>query len=179
VTSYRDALVDLADATETEVHGIFDAWEDDLLDDQAFAAVTTGTILAAEDRGVGLADLALAGWLSTTLGRAVPTLGLMVSDADRHATSKAVSTLLARLPDTPDPRGRTARLARGRITQTSGRYFDVGLASRPEVRGYVRGLSPTACELCEWLWKEGYVYPADQPMHRHPGCTCIPIPTTR
>jgi hypothetical protein len=151
MTSYRTALVDLVETAETDVSTIYDAWEDDQLDDQGFLATTTGAILTAEDRGIALADLAVAGWLSIELGRAVPSLGLVASDADRHATSKAVSTLLARLHDTPDPRARTARLARGRITQTCGRYFDVGLATRPEVRGYVRGLSPTACQLCGWL----------------------------
>ena len=45
-------------------------------------------------------------------------------------------------------------------------------------RGYRRGINPNCCELCFWLWKEGYVYPIDQPMHRHIGCRCVPVPTT-
>ena len=45
-------------------------------------------------------------------------------------------------------------------------------------RGYRRGINPNCCMLCFWLWKEGYVYPIDQPMHRHIGCRCVPVPTT-
>ncbi len=45
-------------------------------------------------------------------------------------------------------------------------------------RGYRRGINPNCCMLCFWLWKEGYVYPLDQPMHRHIGCRCVPVPTT-
>ena len=44
--------------------------------------------------------------------------------------------------------------------------------------GYRRGVNPDCCELCFWLWKEGYVYPITHPMHRHIGCRCIPVPTT-
>lgn len=47
-----------------------------------------------------------------------------------------------------------------------------------KVRGYRRGINPGCCELCFWLWKEGRVYPIDQPMHRHIGCRCVPVPTT-
>lgn len=79
--------------------------------------------------------------------------------------------------------------------QTGRAYEEYGLddAERPErdalqrqrprttstkVRGYRRGVNPGCCELCFWLYKEGYVYPIDQPMHRHTGCRCVPVPTT-
>lgn len=50
--------------------------------------------------------------------------------------------------------------------------------SSATIRGYRRGINPGCCELCFWLWKEGKVYPIDQPMHRHTGCRCVPVPTT-
>lgn len=50
--------------------------------------------------------------------------------------------------------------------------------SSESIRGYRRGINPDACELCFWLWAEGRVYAIDQPMHRHTGCRCIPVPTT-
>lgn len=46
------------------------------------------------------------------------------------------------------------------------------------VRGYRRRTNPDCCQLCFWLWKGGYVYPIDQPMHRHTGCRCYPEFTT-
>jgi len=57
-------------------------------------------------------------------------------------------------------------------------YREVPRTTSSAVRGYRRGINPDACELCFWLWKEGYVYPITQPMHRHTGCRCIPVPTT-
>lgn len=144
--------------------------------DAELVAALTAVLLRAEEAGIGLADVALASWLTRELRRAVPVLGLVASPADRAATGRAVATLTPLLADTPDPRARVLRLARGRVTGTSGRYYDAGMAGRPEIRGYRRGLSATACELCQWLYRGGYVYPSGRPMHRHPGCTCVPVP---
>ena len=52
---------------------------------------------------------------------------------------------------------------------------------RHGVRGYRRGLDDHPCQLCTWLAKThldpaGYVYPTGKPMHRHPGCCCVPLP---
>ena len=55
---------------------------------------------------------------------------------------------------------------------------NVPRTSSATIRGYRRGVNPDCCELCFWLWKEGYVYPVEQPMHRHTGCRCVPVPTT-
>ncbi len=50
------------------------------------------------------------------------------------------------------------------------------LQNKP-VRGY-RRVNPDCCELCFWLWTEGFVYDLDQPVHGHIGCRCVPVPTT-
>ncbi len=179
MTSYRAAVLALVATVERDVGTLHDRLEAGQASPEAFTAATTATILRAEERAVGLADLALAVELTRRLRRAVPTLGLVTSAADRQATARAARTLTARLTDADEPqRARATRLARGRTTQTGGHYFDVGMRERPEVAGYTRGLSPTACELCTWLYRGGHVYPASQPMHRHPGCTCIPVPVT-
>ncbi len=74
------------------------------------------------------------------------------------------------------PRQRAARTARGRATQRLGTYYDLGLSAQPAIAGYTRGLDADPCELCVWLARDGYVYPRGQAMHRHPGCTCVPVP---
>jgi hypothetical protein len=48
-----------------------------------------------------------------------------------------------------------------------------------QITGYVRVLNNEACELCQWLAKDGYVYPSEQPMHQHPGCLCTARPVTK
>lgn len=81
----------------------------------------------------------------------------------------------------PDPTPRVSRFARTEPLTAAGDAYDEAVRRSPHVRGYRRGLSPTACELCTWLAKRhldpaGYIYRADRPMHRHKGCTCYPIP---
>ena len=81
----------------------------------------------------------------------------------------------------PDPTPRVSRFARTEPLAAAGDAYDEAVRRSPHVRGYRRGLSPTACELCAWLAKRhldpaGYIYRADRPMHRHKGCTCYPIP---
>lgn len=68
-----------------------------------------------------------------------------------------------------DEGGRPLRDERGRQAPRS---------TSTTIRGYRRGVNPGCCELCFWLWKEGRVYDIDQPMHRHVGCRCVPVPTT-
>lgn len=177
MTSYRDGLLALVADTEARAGSVYDTYAIGDATEAEFNAATTAYILRGEERGVALSDVALASFLTRELRRAVPTLGLVTSVADRQGTAKAVETLTTRLTETDNPRARATRLARGRVTQTAGRYYDDGLTRHAEIAGYTRGLSATACELCVWLYRSGHVYPATQPMHRHPGCTCIPIPT--
>lgn len=75
--------------------------------------------------------------------------------------------------------GRVERLARDEPIQAAQRGYQDGLRLQDKpVAGYRRGINPDCCELCFWLWKEGFVYDLDQPMHRHTGCRCVPVPTT-
>lgn len=88
---------------------------------------------------------------------------------------RAVRTLAVEANDLE----RLERLARDEPIKAAQRGYQDGarLQSKPSL-GYRRGINPDCCELCFWLWKEGYVYPIDQPMHRHIGCRCVPVPTT-
>lgn len=145
-------------------------------------ALLTALLLRAEARGIVLADVALASELSRQLGRAVPTLGLVPAASTQAGTAKAVRTTLTRLAGDADEAARLRRVrrtARGRTVQAAGAYYDVGLRGQPEVAGWRRGVSASACDLCRWLERGGHVFPAPQPMRRHPGCSCVPIPVTR
>lgn len=101
---------------------------------------------------------------------------------DRELTerlNKALRTLAAEA----DALDRMERLARDEAIAAIQHGYQDGVRISPSttsttVRGYRRGINPDCCELCFWLWKEGYVYDIDQPMHRHIGCRCVPVPTT-
>lgn len=105
--------------------------------------------------------------------------------------TKAVRTLADEIPAESDDLVRVERLATDEPIQAAQRGYQDGIRlqqeevertperrSSPAVVGYRRGINPDCCELCFWLWKEGWVYGIDQPMHRHTGCRCVPVPTT-
>lgn len=99
---------------------------------------------------------------------------------------KAVYTLLSEIPAESTDLDRIERLAKDEPIAAVQRGYQDGVRLQKSVRpdaekpmdGYRRGINPDCCELCFWLWKEGYVYPISQPMHRHTGCRCVPVPTT-
>ena len=107
--------------------------------------------------------------------RPTPDLAIVARERDlTERLTRAVQTLAD-----ADDLGRVERLARDEPVQAAQRGCQDGLRLQDKpARGYRRGINPDCCELCFWLWKEGFVYDLDQPMHRHTGCRCVPVPTT-
>jgi len=75
------------------------------------------------------------------------------------------------------PEDRVNRLIENEVAESAVQGYQSG-GRVAGARGYRRRINPDACQLCFWLWKGGYVYPIDQPMHRHVGCRCYPEYTT-
>lgn len=104
----------------------------------------------------------------------------------RLRIERAIRTLARSTPrptsveEAPPPLDRVERIARDEPIQAAQHGYQAALREHAteEIVGYRRGINPDACELCFWLWKEGYVYPLHQEMHRHIGCRCWPVPTT-
>ncbi len=113
---------------------------------------------------------------STTAPKPGPVIDVAQREAElRERLTKAVKTLASQ----DDASARLERLAVDEPVAAAQRGFQDGIRLADSgVTGYRRGINPDCCELCFWLWKEGYVYEIDQPMHRHTGCRCVPVPTT-
>jgi hypothetical protein len=172
--SYRDRVKVLAAATEAGAVALYDRHVSGEISRDLTVATMASRIAKANAKAVALADLSLAATLMLRTREPVPTLGIGRNPDDPARLLKAVTTVLEL-----ESVERVARLARSEPLMAAGRAYSVAIEKSDRVVGYRRGLSPDPCELCMWLWKEGYVYPADQPMHQHPGCTCVPIPVTR
>ncbi len=131
----------------------------------------------AQARMWSLADASLAAYLSARTGQAVPALGILAPDEGGRLRDGLV-TLLAVV----DPEGPAARIARYGRSETAGAFQDgysVAMDSRDDVVGWRRVLNVDACELCNWLYKGGRIYPTGKNFHRHPGCGCHPEPVLR
>lgn len=95
----------------------------------------------------------------------------------RHLDEDRVRTALGTILDSDlDTTMQLDRLADNEPKQaaTDGSHDVISRSRR--TRGWTRSLNAGACELCGWLRKDGYVYPADKPMHKHTGCNCEQTP---
>lgn len=99
-----------------------------------------------------------------------------------HAASiavkqRALSTVLADADGDTRER-RLQRLAEADPREAAQYAMSDAMRQSKHVAGWVRVLESSACELCEWLHRGGYVYPPDRPMTTHPGCLCTARPVT-
>jgi len=111
-----------------------------------------------------------------------PVIGYTVDDRTVTRLQGASRTLTASLDEPGDTRAHIERIAISEpvnaLQQTT-----VDALARHGVTGYRRGTDADPCKLCTWLVKAhldpaglGYIYPTGQPMHRHTGCRCVPVP---
>lgn len=170
--SYEDNMKALAGRSADKLEALWTRHQEGILSLDEFqraAAVTLSTIRA---RGVAIAELTLGGYLQNALGRVPAFVGVATADTAERLT-KAVATISASDLDTGM---QLRRLATSEVLDAASSGFSTAIKEHPNVRGYTRGLESDACELCTWLYDDGYVYSSDQPMNTHTGCVCHPVP---
>lgn len=181
---YQSTLTALVQAVAEQVGRIIAMWREGTLVLNEAVDLIVGIIVRAENQAAVAAVVAIE---SMKPVQDVFVVELPATEIHEDQVLKAVATVLEDLPDEPTDEDvdafdmRAQRLAKGRVTETAGQYIDTHLKEIPDVVGYTRGLDEDPCELCVWLKKEhlrpgGFIYPAGQPMHRHPGCCCVPVP---
>jgi len=166
-----EALEGLTGTTAARLEALYAALLAGRLDEAAFLAAAEALVLGANGAAVALADASLthAVGASTALGLTAPT-------ADASRVREGLLTLVGdALGAETDEAYRFARYGKG---EPAAKFQDAYLdgMKRRGIRGYRRVLSPGACELCQWLRKDGYVYPSEKSFHKHVGCTCYPEP---
>lgn len=175
----------------------------DLLADQIEVPTVVLLIAARINRAnasaVSLADVWLAVQIEEQTGVPTPTTGVTPTD-DSERLVKAVNTVLRDTqpiapandaqsaqeqlaasndgqPATVEPdavQNRLERLARCEPLESAQRATYEAMQAQPMVQGWVRQMDADACQLCQWWWREGRVWPREHPMPRHKGCTCVP-----
>ena len=169
--TFRNAADDMTRTTEELTALLLAAWQAGQMTDEEFRDSLHNLLVTGYVSGLMVGDV-----IGSSYVNAEP-VGLAVDDNTATRLGLAAATATTLLDAAEDPLPRLRRL-------TVSEHLDslqqgvIGAYNSHGVRGYTRGLSAKACELCVWLYKGGYVYPSDRPMHRHPGCTCVPIPAT-
>lgn len=169
---YEALLWRITKQSTTRTAGIIRMFDMGLLSLEEAKRLLTETLGRANTAAIRLADAAFAAQIMAKAGQAIPVQGLGPRKGMDEALYRAVSTLL---PDTGD-RGTDEqfdRLAEEEpLSAANDALWRAAQANRDKVVGYRRVTEKDRCELCYWLWKEGYVYDLSKPMHRHPRCRC-------
>lgn len=165
--TYTETLGKLATQTEDQLTAAYKSWTDGLIDEADFYAVATAYLAAATNRATALADTALAAYLSTVLGKPVPTLGMVPPVAD------ATPDLRDAVNDQSDPGGRVGRTGRAVALAAAQDAYGAGMAQHG-VPAWTRVLNADACKLCQDL--AGDVLPGTAQMYHHAGCGCTQRP---
>ena len=165
--SYTETLDRLATATEKQLVAAWTSWQEGLITEADFYAVATAYLAAAQNRATALADTALAAFLTATLGKPVPALGMVPAEVDHR------DDLRAAVSDETDPGGRVGRTGRAVALAAAQDAYSDGMRVHG-VPAWTRVLNGGACELCRDL--AGAVLPGHAEMYHHPGCGCTQRP---
>lgn len=170
--TYRNTATELEKLTTDLTAGVLAGWQAGNLTDAELEELVHGILVQGVAHGTTIGDAVGSAYIGQQ------PLGITVDDQEAERLGLAAATIVGLLDAAGDPLPRLARLTVGEALH--GLQDGVRRAySEHGVTGYTRGLSASACELCRWLYKGGHVYPSSKPMHKHPGCTCVPIPVTR
>ncbi len=172
------AFMGYSEAVGDRLVALYEALRVGILTSEEFVERAAVLVGAAQARMWSLADASLATFLTAETGRAVPALGIVAPDEGPRLRD-GLATLLA-VVDPEDPAARVARYGRAEAAGAFQDGYSVAMAERPDdVVGWKRVLNVNACELCNWLYRGGKVYPTGRNFHRHPGCGCHPEPVLR
>ncbi|MBG6224728.1 hypothetical protein IWX63_001290 [Arthrobacter sp. CAN_A2] len=172
--TYEQNVSTLATRTADAIEGLWTRHREGQLSLDEFKQSTSLLLTAARAKGVAVSELTLAGYLQEALGFVPAFAGLPVVDVTPRL-EKALTTITTSDLDTVM---QLRRLGESEVLEAAANGFSEAIRLNPRVTGYTRGLEADHCELCMWLYKDGYVYPADKPMNTHKGCKCHPVPVT-
>jgi len=168
-TRYVETLVTLAVMAELKAAAVFARWESGELDDEEFVALAETILWRECARGVALADVSLAAFLSASLGSTVLPLALGLPEGHtRRLRANIRATVAAGLT------GESVRvLARSESLSAAQDAYTEGMRQQG-IPAWTRVLNSGACELCRDL--AGDVLPGDAEMYHHKGCGCTQRP---
>ncbi|WP_347957090.1 hypothetical protein [Gordonia aichiensis] len=176
--AYRDTLQALAAESEQTILAAYHSYLEGLLDREETVRIIAHLIAEANGRARSLADMAMAAQMMIELQEPLPVSGVPYPD-DVPRLTKAADTVLTVAEASEVPEAIVARLARSEPLEAAAEAATDAMVRSGLTKGWIREKSANACQLCEWWWREGRVWPAEHPFQHHKGCTCSPRPVLR
>lgn len=168
-----DTLKALASDTEQVVIAAYRSYLEGLIDRDDTVALIAQAIAEANGRARSLADMAVAAQVMIELQEPVPVSGVDYPN-DVPRLQKAADTVLTVAEGSEVPEAIIGRLARSEPLEAAASTYSDAMVRSGVTKGWVRQKSASACQLCEWWWRSGRVWPAEHPFQHHKGCTCTP-----
>lgn len=173
---YEENIRAVAEEASAAVLRLFPAYLAGKISFGVFSTVSATVLAVAMTRGVAIAELTLAGYFQTALGFIPPFTGVQLEDPVKRETRLIKALVTIEENKTQDSGMQLERLAQSELMAAASRGFYSAIRASPYITHYTRGLDSDPCELCAWLYKNGFEYPVKTPMFQHPGCCCHPRP---
>lgn len=176
--SYEDTLKRLGNSTARSLLAIFEQWQDAQITTAVANQLMRTVLLTAKQQGANFGVLSFQAFMKTTTGVA----GVLQADM-QALTAAEVAAMQQRIDEilggpVADMPLALERMGFNSPVRSTTESFRRAMIKDGRSEGYIRGLESTACEICQWIYKDGHVYPVDKPMWRHPGCVCAQVPIT-
>ena len=175
---FEDMLEQLRDQGRRSVLNTWRLYEDGLIDYDTFIDVASTLLAHIAERGAAYGRLSYHQIIATMTGGEIGATSSNVGVIREMTTPTGVGRALDTIAK-GEPERILTRLARlGSIVpieETQAGYAEE-LQADPKIEGWIRGLNDTACELCEFWYWDGRIWPKDHPMPTHKGCMCQQIP---
>ena len=175
MTPLETAVGNLAGRTVAGLERLWEAFSAGRIDVTTFQTAAAALVASANVSGGAVGALALAANLTARVGAVVAPepVALPSWKVAPGRLETAVETILS---GDGDPRMQLSRLGRAEPVEAVQDGYTGAIARSKLLQGWTRGLEADACELCQWWWREGRVWPKDHIMPRHKGCECMPEP---
>lgn len=175
-TSFQRSLEQLGRNSQRAVTQTYNSMRAAGLDRAAVVEVLTPVLQRSAMEGEAMARAELSRVLERMgITDALDTGAVSFMAADSERIGKALGTALA---DDTQAVMRLERLARADPMNAAQSELNRAMQATSAIVAYVRVLESDACELCNWLYRDGFMYPKDRPLTTHPGCVCTARPVT-
>lgn len=178
--TFTDLLDDLGTKSESAATAVVTRYlADDLTLNEASTALAV-VVRTSNARGVTLGS-ATCREILRTFGETAMFTVLPAAVAHADDVARIVKAATTALAVREAAQMSATRLARSEAISAAHSAFSSVLGQSEKVDGWTRELSPGACELCTWWWRNGRVWPKNYTIQTHKGCTCRqkPVKTTK
>lgn len=173
---FEDMLERLGDQGRKALLDTYSIYQQGLIDADTFKSVASELLEHIADVGANYGRLSyqeLISFMTDTL----PEVSSQVGSASAVESSKVSQSLQTILEGDPDQIvTRLERLGYVLPIEETQRGYGDELQRDPRVEGWRRGMDNGACQLCQWWWREGRIWPKRHPFQTHKGCKCQQIP---